>query len=287
MSKFKEDSSEREQNRHKPGWYALFALIAFVAIDHLGDLLHQLDLRRFMPWRVILAIRNALEVAFSILGVVVAHRQSVKFAVQELGITAPVRPALVFAAVASAPMLLAFAIGFSINREMTFLSVAVGCFIAPFAEEVLFRGYLFGQLYRRAKWGFWLSALVPSVLFAAGHAYQSTDFGELVGILAITSVGSVLLCWLYQRWNYNLWVIVALHSAMNLWWEVFAVDDTALGGWLANGARFTTVAIAILLTIFKDRFWKVAPAAEESDRDMKEQSVKRQGDFAVGWVMVN
>ncbi len=131
MSQLKKDSSEREQNRHKRGWYALFALVAFVAIDHLGDLLHQLDLRRFMPWRVILAIRTSLEVAFSILGVVIAHRQSVKFAFRELGMTAPIRPALVFAAVASAPMLLAFAIGFSINREMTFLSVAVGCFIAP------------------------------------------------------------------------------------------------------------------------------------------------------------
>src|SRR5258708_7596480 len=91
--------------------------------------------------RVAVGILRPLEVAFSILGVVVAHRLSVKFAVRELGMTAPVRPALVFAAVASAPMLLAFAIGFSINREMTFLSVAVGCFIAPFAEEVLFRGY--------------------------------------------------------------------------------------------------------------------------------------------------
>jgi membrane protease YdiL (CAAX protease family) len=282
MNKFKKDSSEPEQNRHKPGWYALFALIAFVAIDHLGDLLHQLDLRRFMPWRVILAIRNTLEVAFSMLGVAVAHRQGVKFAAREFGMTAPIKPALAFAAVASAPMLLAFAIGFSINREMTFLSVAVGCFIAPFAEEVLFRGYLFGQLYRRAKWGFWLSALVPSVLFAAGHAYQSTHFGELAGILAITSVGSVLLCWLYQRWNYNLWVIVALHSAMNLWWEVFAVDDTALGGWLANGARFTTVAIAILLTIFKDRFWKAVPAVDGSAHDEKKRSIEENADLAVG-----
>jgi uncharacterized protein len=282
MRQLKKDSSEREQNSHKPGWYALFALVVFVAIDHLGDLLHQLDLRRFMPWRVILAIRNTLEVAFSILGVVVAHRQSVKFAARELGMTAPIKPALVFAAIASAPMLLAFAIGFSISREMTFLSVVVGCFIAPFAEEVLFRGYLFRQLYQRAKMGFWLSALIPSVLFAAGHAYQSTHLGELAGILAITSVGSVLLCWLYQRWNYNLWVIVALHSAMNLWWEVFAVDDTALGGWLANGARFTTVAIAILLTIFKDRFWKAVPAANEPARDEEQRSIEKQGDLAVG-----
>jgi membrane protease YdiL (CAAX protease family) len=284
MSQNKNDSWQREQHPRKSVWYAVFALVAFVAIDHLGDLLHQLDLRRFMPWRMILAIRNTLEVAFSFLGVAVAHRQGVKFAARELGITAPLNPALVFAAVASTPMLLAFAIGFSINREMTFLSVVVGCFIAPFAEEVLFRGYLFRQLFQRAKMGFWLSALIPSVLFAAGHAYQSTHWGELAGILAITSVGSVLLCWLYQRWNYNLWVIVALHSAMNLWWEVFAVDDTALGGWLANGARFTTVAIAILLTIFKDRFWKAIPAAGAPARDEEKRSIEKPADRSISSV---
>jgi hypothetical protein len=31
---------------------------------------------------------------------------------------------------------------------------------------------------------------------------------------------------------------------MNLWWEVFAVDDTALGGWLPDDARLATVVIA-------------------------------------------
>jgi membrane protease YdiL (CAAX protease family) len=175
-------------------------------------------------------------------------------------------------------MLIAFAVGFSINREMTFLSVAVGCFIAPFAEEVIFRGYLFRQLYQRAKLGFWISALVPSILFAAGHAYQATHFMQLTGILAITSSGSVLLCWLYKRWNYNLWVIVAIHSAMNLWWEVFAVDDTALGRWLANGARFATIACAIFLTIFKDRFWSPVPVAGDGTNDGEEISIGTDKD---------
>jgi hypothetical protein len=64
--------------------------------------------------------------------------------------------------------------------------------------------------------------------------------------------------------------------------EVFAVDDTALGGWLANGARFTTVAIAILLTIFKDRFWKAVSVADESLQDEKKRSIEKQRDFAVG-----
>jgi hypothetical protein len=139
---------------------------------------------------------------------------------------------------------------------MSILTVAVGCFLAPFAEEVLFRGYVFGQLYRRARWGFWLSALAPSVLFALGHTYQATGVLQLVGIFAVTGLGSILGCWLFVRWKSNLWAVFGLHSLMNLWWEVFGIDDSALGGWIANGARLLTVTIAILLTIYKDRFWK-------------------------------
>jgi len=41
---------------------------------------------------------------------------------------------------------------------------------------------------------------------------------------------------------------------MNLWWEIFGIDDSALGGWIANGARLLTVTVAILLTIYRDRF---------------------------------
>lgn len=160
---------------------------------------------------------------------------------------------------------------------MTILSVGVGCFIAPFAEEVLFRAYLFRQLYRRGRLGFWLSALIPSILFAAGHAYQSSDPMELAGILAVTGLGSILGCWLFMQWQDNLWVVFALHSLMNLWWEVFAVDDTALGGWLANGARLLTIACAILLTIFKERIWRPLPTPADALDPREAQATEELG----------
>ena len=46
---------------------------------------------------------------------------------------------------------------------------------------------------------------------------------------------------------------------MNLWWEVFAVDDTALGGWSANGARLATILLGIVLSLCKDRLWPRLP----------------------------
>ena len=216
-----------------------------------------------MPWLLVLAIRNFLEVSSSAVGVMLAHGRGFRNALRELGMTAPVGRAVIFALLVTTPMVMVFAFGFHLNSNMTFLSVAVGCFIAPFAEEVIFRAYLFKQLYQRARWGFWLSALIPSVLFALGHIYQSSKPMELAGILAVTGVGSLISCWLFLRWQYNVWIVVGLHAAMNFWWEVFAVDDTALGGWLANGARIVTIACAIILTIYKDRFWPPVPHAED------------------------
>jgi hypothetical protein len=76
-----------------------------------------------------------------------------------------------------------------------------------------------------------------------------------------------------MKWRDNLWTVWGLHAGMNLWWEVFNVDDTALGGWLSNGARLATVIVAVLLTIYKDKIWKPLPSeAENIDIDGSEKS---------------
>ena len=272
--------SERPELSEKPAlpqrpamrarvWYGAVAAAVFAVAYHLSLLMRWLDLRRFMPWLLVLGLRNLMEVTLCLLGAAVSHRFGLRRAAAELGLRTPVVRGLVFGLLASAPMLVTFALTSSINPAMTPLSVGVGCILAPFAEEVLFRAYLFRQLYRRARLGFWASALIPSILFGAGHLYQSTDPGELAGIVLITASGSVLGCWVFIRWQDSVWPIFALHALMNLWWEVFAVDDTALGGWMANGARLATIAIAVLLTIYRGRIWKpaAAPAAGEASPD--------------------
>lgn len=148
------------------------------------------------------------------------------------------------AAVALAFFAAGAATGFGLR--LSWAAILVGCGAAPFADGVLFRGYVFRQLYRRARWPFWAAALTPSALFALLHVYQAVDLLELLGILAVTGIGSVLLCWVFVRRQDNLWAPFAIHALMNLWWELFAVDDTALGGWTANGARLATVALGVL-----------------------------------------
>ena len=236
--------------------YATIACIVFIIGTHVTDLMGLAGSRRFLHGWASLGVANLLQVILSVWGVTITHATGIKHAIGELGLRAPISRAAIFAFIAAFPMLVVFALSSPLNPKMSVLSVGVGCFLAPFAEEVLFRGYMFGQLYRRAHWGFWLSALVPSILFALGHAYQATGIVQLIGIFAVTGLGSILGCWLFARWQYNLWAVFGLHSLMNLWWEVFGIDDTALGGWTANGARSLTVTIAILLTIYKDRLWK-------------------------------
>ena len=245
-------------------WYAAITALVFGFIDQFNNFLKWIGWKRFTSEGLyVLGIRNALEVLTCLLAVAVTHSLGFKRAARELGLTKPIGRGLTFAAIATLPMLIAFALTSDVNPNMTFLTVGVLCFIAPFAEEVLFRGFLFRQLYMRARLGFWVSALLPSIVFAAKHLYQSDDLMELVGIVAITGTGGIGFCWFFMKWRYNIWAIFGLHSLMNLWWEVFAVDDTALGGWLANGARLATVVIAVLLTIYKDKFWRPLPSEAE------------------------
>jgi membrane protease YdiL (CAAX protease family) len=129
--------------------------------------------------------------------------------------------------------------------------------LSPFVEEIAFRGYLFRQLHRRAGWGFWPAALLNAALFGLVHIYQAftstgLDLQNLAGIVAITALGGLFFAWLFVRWQDNLWVPFAVHAFMNLWWDLFAIDETALGGWLANGVRFASLGLAVALTIAKD-----------------------------------
>jgi CAAX protease family protein len=254
--------------------YAAIVVIVFAFIDQYGWFLKLIGWQQYISeWLYVLAIRNAFEVGTCVIAVAIMLRFGFKRAVRELGMLAPIGRGLAFAAIATLPMLITFAFTMPVNPNMTFLTVGVLCFIAPFAEEVLFRSFMFRQLYRRAKIGFWLSALAPSILFAAGHLYQSDDLMEQLGIVAITGTGGIGFCWFFMKWKDNLWTVWGLHAGMNLWWEVFNVDDTALGGWLSNGARLATVIVAVLLTIYKDKIWKPLPSEAANIADEPEPPV--------------
>ena len=84
---------------------------------------------------------------------------------------------------------------------LAFISLVI---VAPFAEEVLFRGYLFGKLQKYTS--VWLSILITSLLFAVVH------FQWNVGIDVF--VLSIVLC-LLRIVSGSLWPAILLHMVKN------------------------------------------------------------------------
>ncbi len=138
---------------------------------------------------------------------------------------------------------------FKFNQQIDIENIIAGTIVAGLMEELYFRGFLFGQLFRKTNLGFIPSILFGALIFAFGHLYQSQDVGELVGIFMITFSGAIFFAWLYVEWNYNLWVPVLTHTLMNLSWKLFEIDNNALGDLNANIFRGLTILTAIIFTV--------------------------------------
>jgi uncharacterized protein len=84
------------------------------------------------------------------------------------------------------------------------LAGVLACLLAPFAEETIFRGVIFGGL---LKWGFWPAAAITSLLFSAAHL-------DVASFLPFFLIG-LTLCWLYWRRGV-LWDSIAFHWLFNV-----------------------------------------------------------------------
>lgn len=217
---------------------------------------------RYLPPAIATQSWKVSWILFCLIGLWIAYRMGLRAAIAELGLAGSAARGLGLAFVASLPMLVTLffvrkgAIHFSAE---TMLSSVV---LAAVTEEVLFRGYLFRQLYRRAGWRFVPAVLVTGMLFGLAHISTALRGGamEVVGVVVITTLGGAFFAGLFVRWNDNLWVPIGMHLFMNAWWELFAVSPSAIGNWGANGARALAIVTAIGLTL---RFTKRAhPGAQ-------------------------
>lgn len=168
---------------------------------------------------------------------------------ESLGLNRSIVKAFIFALLCTLPMLVGFAGLSSLDPKFTLNTFLINVIAAAFFEELYFRGFLFGQLYRYTNLGFIPSVLLGALLFAFIHLYQSSDPLTLVGIFAVTLLGAVLFAWVYVEWNYNLWAPIFLHLLMNLFWAVFNGGDNALGGLTSNVFRTITLILIITLTV--------------------------------------
>jgi hypothetical protein len=103
------------------------------------------------------------------------------------------------------------------------LAALLVCVMAPLAEEVFFRGFLFGALRKR---GVPLAALVSGLCFGLAHVASSP-----IGFLVPLALLGVILALLYERTG-SLYPSIALHCLNNA--VAFGVADGR--GWLVPAA---------------------------------------------------
>ncbi len=157
--------------------------------------------------------------------------------------------ALATAFVFCLPMLVGYAILEGFKVSLSWSDFLLGCLVAAISEELFYRGFVFGQLFRFAGWGFVAAGLLNALVFGSAHLWQAGDLGSAIGVFTVTALGGLWFAWLYIEWGNNLWVPMSMHFFMNLWWEMFNAGPDAAGGLAANFFRGATIAISVIWTI--------------------------------------
>ncbi|WIG57764.1 MAG: hypothetical protein OJF49_000509 [Ktedonobacterales bacterium] len=106
--------------------------------------------------------------------------------------------------------------GAGLEQEATYapftvIAALIGAvFVAPFCEEIFFRGYMFAGFLRGMN--VWLATIVSALLFALVHG----DVGSFAPLLVIGLVLAVI------RWRTgSIWPCMALHAANNATAAIF------------------------------------------------------------------
>ncbi len=185
-------------------------------------------------WKLLVWVGLCLAAAMAL------ARASLHDAWRDLGLGGPIARGFGFGLVATIPMALAAFINRSYLPDLDDLVGTV--LFGPFAEEVLFRGFLFTVLWRRARWPWPVALAVSSVAFGLAHQYG------LAGV--VLAFGGAVLAWVYYRWG-SLWPAIGLHAWMNFWWDLlrgvdyrgrFEVDAAGI-------AQIVSMLLALVLTV--------------------------------------
>lgn len=160
----------------------------------------------------------------------------------------------------------AFALGFTCTLPMMLLGLisrtsspshyeVLYTAISPgLTEEIFYRAFMFGLLVQAARCPMWTAAILTAIVFGLAHIDITPEEGQtIVGQLnawnAMIALGGFMFAWIYYLSNWNLWVVIALHIGMNMWWDMFDLTDTPLGGFGATFARIIPIALAVFFVM--------------------------------------
>lgn len=142
----------------------------------------------------------------------------------------------------------------SVRDEFNPRYIAYTTLMPGLTEEVFYRAFAFGLLVQLARWRLWPAAIFTGIVFGLAHVDFSPDPGEtILGQLgpwiAMIGVGGVMYAWLYERAAWNLWPVIALHFAMNLWWDIFDLNSSPLGVAGATATRVLSIGLAVYFVV--------------------------------------
>jgi membrane protease YdiL (CAAX protease family) len=135
----------------------------------------------------------------------------------------------------------------SVDFLLGFIAFLAACILAPFAEELVYRGLLYNLLARRI--GFWPAVILSSIMFGAVHLYGAV----------YATLGGLCLCLIYVRFN-SLWPGTIMHAAYNLLvfpfgpvQFLFIKDPTQIGELTSWLPQFLLALLFVPLAIL---FWR-------------------------------
>lgn len=260
----------RESDKRGSFRVAAITLVVFgltiVSRDLLFSISSYAEFIRAQP-EVIRWLENPVrEILLCVIGLYVAHRTLPWKAFGSFGLGGSAWRGLLFGLLVTLPMAIPAFVWGRMTHEETAISLLFLAGVWPIGEEIVFRGYAFRQLHRYAGWGFWSAAIVIGLVFGLLHlgvaSVRGMSLGGQMGTVAIIGAGGILFAWLFVRWNDNLWVPFAVHGFMNLWWTMFDISDTPLGGVGANVMRVACGVLAIVLSIWRPRWLCGIPPIE-------------------------
>lgn len=150
------------------------------------------------------------------------------------------------------PLYLVFPLFGGLNTELTFSVIYDRAILTGFKEELVFRAFMFGLLFRYAKTDFFWAVILPALYFGSVHLYQGHDILSALAAFGVTFIGALYFSWMYIEWNFNIWIPAGLHILMNGAWFIFTMEGTevAAGGLISNIARMISIALAIAFTVY-------------------------------------
>jgi membrane protease YdiL (CAAX protease family) len=214
------------------------------------------------PWTEGL-LKVAVWAVPSLLLVSSASARPLSSAASELGLSHRFAAGFGAALVASLPMLVGPSRGFV--PHITLSSLAGVVCLTPITEEILFRGFLFRQLYRRGGLAVARAMVLSALAFAlahftigdyysllAGPLSRSAELGAVIGMPVAGQIGStvlvgLVLAWMAYRWD-SLWPSIGVHMFLNLSWELYGRGLDGRSS-LTLMLRVASIALAILLTL--------------------------------------